>query len=214
MLCICNCFVISAVKGCLYSKEACPVSGMDVVKLIRALCMGGKDMSYRYRWVILGVAWMAYIVMYMQRFSIPPLSPFIKGDFHLTSTQVGMLMSANAIGYVVMQMPSGWLVDRIGVRWMLGIGEISAGILILGMFFVTSYNASLVILLLAGLGCGCLLTATTKAIMVWFPVRERATAMGLVEADIVKHRRDNRRYHSANTCPHSGLAPGLCHHWG
>ena len=88
-------------------------------------------------------------------------------------------MSANAIGYVVMQMPSGWLVDRIGVRWMLGIGEISAGILILGMFFVTSYDASMVILLLAGLGCGCLLTATTKAIMVWFPVKERATAMGL-----------------------------------
>lgn len=88
-------------------------------------------------------------------------------------------MSANAIGYVIMQIPSGWLVDRIGVGWILGIGEISAGALILGMFFVTSYNASLVILLLAGLGCGCLLTATTKAIMVWFPVTERATAMGL-----------------------------------
>lgn len=134
---------------------------------------------YRYRWIILAVAWLAYIVMYMQRFAIPPLSPFIKEEFHLTSAQVGMLMGASALGYTSMQFPAGWFVDLIGVRWMLLIGEVSAGSLISLMFFTPSYSVSLVILLLAGLGCGCLLTATTKAIMLWFPVTERATAMGL-----------------------------------
>ena len=138
-----------------------------------------RDQVYSYRWVILIVTWLAYLVMYLQRFAIPPLSPFIKEEFLLSGTQVGMLMAANALGYAAMQMPAGWLVDRIGVRWMLLIGEVFAGVMVFCMFFTPSYRVSLVLLGLEGLGCGCLLTSTSKAIMVWFPVRERATAMGL-----------------------------------
>ena len=134
---------------------------------------------YKYRWMILAIAWIAYFVMYLQRFAIPPLSPFIQEDFMLTRTQVGFLMSVNGLGYVIMQMPGGWLVDRIGVAKMLLIGEVFTGIMMTGMCFTPSYKVSLILLGLGGLGCGCLLTATSKAIMLWFPIQERGTAMGL-----------------------------------
>ena len=71
-----------------------------------------------YRWVILGVGWLAYLVAFLQRLSIGPLAPFIKEDLSLTNAQIGWLMSAAAIGYMLTLIPAGWLVDRIGVRRM------------------------------------------------------------------------------------------------
>ncbi len=39
-------------------------------------------------------------------------------------------------------------------------------------------------MILAGAGAGCILPSTTKAILVWFPVRERATVMGLKQTGV------------------------------
>ena len=50
----------------------------------------------RYRWIILGVCWLAYIVAFLQRLSIGPLAPFLKEDLVLTNAQIGSLVSAAA----------------------------------------------------------------------------------------------------------------------
>ncbi len=140
--------------------------------------------SFRYRWVILGVCWLAYIVAFMQRLSVGPLAPFLKEDLDLTSAQVGLFMSAAAFGYMLTLIPSGWLVDRIGVRWLLLIGELFGGIFIVSMFTVTSFTQGLIFMALAGMGMGCLMPSTTKAVLVWFPAKERATAMGLKQTAV------------------------------
>jgi len=128
--------------------------------------------------MILGVCWLAYMVAFLQRLSIGPLAPFIKEDLSLTNAQIGLLMSAAAFGYMLTLVPAGWLVDRIGVRWMLLIGEIIGGIFVGSMFTVTTFTQGLVLMALAGAGMGCLMPSTTKAILIWFPAKERATAMG------------------------------------
>jgi ACS family D-galactonate transporter-like MFS transporter len=63
----------------------------------------------RYRWAILGIAWLSYLAVYMVRVSLPPLSPFIIEELSLSKTEVGFLVSAGAIGYSVFQLPAGWL---------------------------------------------------------------------------------------------------------
>jgi len=143
-----------------------------------------RETAYRYRWVIMGVLWTAYIVVYAYRLSIGPLAPFIKEDLYLTSTQVGSIMSAAAFGYMVGMFPAGWASDRIGVRWILAFGELVGGISMLAMFLAPSYSSSLVIMAIAGFGGGCLMPATTKGVMVWFPVNERATVMGLKQTSV------------------------------
>jgi len=52
------------------------------------------------------------------------------------------------------------------------------------MFLVPSYESALVIMAMSGLGCGCLMPSTTKGVMVWFPVKERATVMGLKQTGV------------------------------
>ncbi len=141
-------------------------------------------LSFRYRWVILVVCWLAYIVAFMQRLSIGPLAPFLKEGLGLTSAQVGLFMSASAFGYMLTLVPAGWLVDRIGVRWLLLVGEVVGGIFIACMFTVTTFAQGLVFMALAGAGMGCLMPSTTKAVLDWFPVKERATAMGVKQTAV------------------------------
>ncbi|MFC2066365.1 MFS transporter [Chloroflexota bacterium] len=143
-----------------------------------------KELTYSYRWVIIGVLFTAYIVIFMHRLGIGPLAPFIKEQLDLTYVQVGSLMSAASFGYALSIIPAGWAVDRIGIRRLLLIGELVGGIFMLGMFFASSYEAALVIMVMSGIGCGCLMPVTTKGVIVWFPIKERATAMGLKQTGI------------------------------
>jgi sugar phosphate permease len=143
-----------------------------------------KETTYKYRWVIMGALWIAYLVVFMHRLSIGPLAPFLKEEMGLTSTQVGSLMSAAAFGYMLSIMPGGWAVDRIGVRPLLLIGEVVGGIFILGMFLAPSYEVALAIMAMSGFGCGCLMPSTTKGVMVWFPVTERAIVMGFKQTAV------------------------------
>ena len=120
-----------------------------------------RELTYKYRWVIIGVLFTAYIVIFMHRLGIGPLAPFIKEEMGLTYIQVGALTSAAALGYTLSIIPAGWAADRIGVRQLLLIGELVGGVFMLGMFLATSYEAALVLLVLSGIGCGCLLPLTT-----------------------------------------------------
>ncbi len=136
-------------------------------------------MPSKYRWVIIGVLFTAYIASFMQRFSIGPLAPFLKQEMGLTSTQVGVLMSAAIFGYMLSTFPAGWWVDRIGVRRIMVGGEALGGVFMLAMFVVPSFEAAIVVMTISGFGCGCIFPSTSKGVIVWFPVKERAMAMGI-----------------------------------
>jgi ACS family hexuronate transporter-like MFS transporter len=143
-----------------------------------------EETADRYRWVILGVLWVTYIVVFLNRLSVGPLAPFFKDDLGITSTKVGLVMSAAAFGYMLSMFPIGWVVDRIGGRLPMVAGELIAGACMLGLFLVTSYTGLLMLMFVTGLGCGFLLPATSQGVIVWFPLRERATVMGLKQTAV------------------------------
>ncbi|MGV8074572.1 MAG: MFS transporter [Syntrophobacteraceae bacterium] len=132
-----------------------------------------------YRWAILGICWLGYVIALMQRLSIGPLAPYIKEGLNLSHSQVGMLTSAILFGYLLAMVPAGLIVDRVNERYVLTISEIIGGVFICCIFFVPDFILTLVFLCLCGFGLGAILPATTKAILTWFPERERATAMGI-----------------------------------
>jgi ACS family hexuronate transporter-like MFS transporter len=137
-----------------------------------------------YRWVILGVLWITYIVVFLNRLSVGPLAPFFKEDLGIASTQVGLVMSAAGFGYMLSIFPIGWVVDRIGARWPIVTGELIAGTCMIALFFAPSYTWLLILMFGTGLGCGFLLPSTTQGVVAWFPLRERATVMGLKQSAV------------------------------
>ena len=143
-----------------------------------------KEIVYKYRWVILGVVWLGYTSLWIQRLCIPPLAPFLREELYFTHTQIGLLMSTVALGALVIQLPSGWLVDRFGVRPMLLICQVVGGICLLGMSRINSSTSAIIFMFLVGLWCGGLTPVTTKGVMDWFPLKERATIMGLKQTGV------------------------------
>jgi sugar phosphate permease len=137
-----------------------------------------------YRFVILGTVWASYLIVYLSRLSVGPLAPFLKEAFDLSSAEVGSLMSATAVTYAPAMIAAGLLVDRVGVKRVLVPGTLVAGLCVGLLFVAPSYPVLLALLALSGIGCGCIYPSAVKALVTWFPPRERATAIGLNQSAI------------------------------
>lgn len=138
----------------------------------------------RYRFVTLGVVWSAYLVVFLSRLCVGPLAPYLKSAFDLNNAQIGGLTSATAVAYAPTLIFAGWLVDRIGVRRALLIGTVITGVCIGAVALAPSYGTMLLLLGASGLGCGFIYPTAVKAIMLWFPARERATAVGVNQSAV------------------------------
>jgi MFS transporter, ACS family, aldohexuronate transporter len=139
---------------------------------------------HKYRFVILGCVWASYLIVYLTRLSLGPLAPFLKDAFSLDNAQIGTLTSATAITYAPAMIFAGVLADHIGVRKVIVAGLLLAGVCIALLFVVPSYPLLLVLLAVSGFGCGAVYPCAVKAIMLWFPLRERATALGFNQSAI------------------------------
>lgn len=134
-----------------------------------------------YRWVVLAATAMAHAAVVMAGLALAPLAPFLLGDLVSSRTELGMMVSALLAGAAVGSTPGGWLADR-SIRWTLLGGQVLLGVMMLGVSRVSSFQASLVLLFLGGLGFGAIIPTVARAVAFWFPAQERAMALGIVMA--------------------------------
>ncbi len=143
-----------------------------------------KEYSNSYRWVILFVCWMAFCVAYMSRLGLGPLAPFMKSDLALTKAQFGFYVSCAGAGFVCTLLPAGWLTDKLGVRRVLSGGMVLGGIVLISMFFTTTFAWSLFVMFLVGLSLGLVTPGTGTGVVLWFPAKERGMAMGIKQTSL------------------------------
>ena len=143
-----------------------------------------KSKLLQYRWIILGITWTSTLTVYVMRFGVGPLAPFLKEALNLTNARVGSLVSATAIFHGPTLIIAGWLTDCFGVRRILVIGTGIVSFCLFTLFFAPSYYSMLIVLMLSGLGTGCIFPSSVKAIMMWFSYKERATVLGLNQTAI------------------------------
>ncbi|WP_411738511.1 MFS transporter [Peribacillus sp. S4] len=125
------------------------------------------------------IAWMAYLLSFIDRLSWPPIMPLASKDLAINSTQAGGLMTAFYIGYVITQFPGGLLVDRYGYRKVLLTSFLAMGSFTLFTGFAHSYEQAFLVRVLVGIGSGAIFSSSVSAIFDWFPENRRGTAMGL-----------------------------------
>jgi ACS family hexuronate transporter-like MFS transporter len=134
------------------------------------------------RWRVATLVCAAIAISYLDRQSLPVAVAAIQRDIPLTNTQFGALTSIFLLAYALMYAGGGALIDRWGTR---------RGFLLIMIFWslaCASQGAATGFLMLAasrfllGAGEGGGFPAATKVIAEWFPVSERSSAMGLINA--------------------------------
>ena len=137
-----------------------------------------------YQWIILSILWFSHIVYFLNYLTVGTLAPLIQPELGLSSAQIGFLCSAITIGSMATQIPAGVLCDLIGVKWVMSLGLVVMGGASISMSWVHSYTGAFLVLMLLGLGIGCIQAPASKAIMTWFSSKGRATAMGIKQTGI------------------------------
>jgi MFS transporter, ACS family, aldohexuronate transporter len=134
------------------------------------------------RWRIAILVSVAIAISYLDRQTLPVAIKAIEQDIPISNEQFSFLQSSFLIAYAVMYAGGGKLMDVFGTRagflaimliWSLACAShgLAASV---GMLAVSR--------LLLGMGEGGGFPAATRAVAEWFPVHERSTAMGIINA--------------------------------
>jgi predicted MFS family arabinose efflux permease len=108
--------------------------------------------------------------------------PLIRKDLGLSFTQAGSLAAASTIVYAFMQIPSGYLADRVGAKRLFLIGLIGTNLLAFSFAQLHHYWMILANQALSGCFRSLLFAPGLLLISALFPSQRRATAMGLYVA--------------------------------
>ncbi len=65
---------------------------------------------------------LSVLINYIDRSNLSIAAPLIKDELGLSAWQLGKLLSAFFWTYALMQIPAGWLVDRLDVKWVFAAG--------------------------------------------------------------------------------------------
>jgi MFS transporter, ACS family, glucarate transporter len=132
--------------------------------------------------VVLGLLCVMYFITYLDRVNVSSAAAGFAKDFGLDRTEIGVVFSAFAYPYLVIQIIGGWITDRIGARRTL----IACGITWAGATVLTGlaggFASMLAARILLGIGEGATFPAATAAMARWVPKSRRGYAQGLTHA--------------------------------
>ncbi|WP_347557918.1 MFS transporter [Robbsia sp. KACC 23696] len=133
----------------------------------------------RFRWVVIGLVFVIYTIAAADRANIGVALPFIRKEFAMSNTEAGALLSLFLLAYALAQLPSGFIIGRLGVRrifsWSMILTSIFTGMI------GTSASIFALKLFRFGLGLaeGPLPIGISATINNWFPPQEKGTAAGI-----------------------------------
>lgn len=142
------------------------------------------EKNTRFRWLILSMIFLVYMIAGADRANIGVVVPFIKESFNLTNTDIGAMTSLFYVGYAIIQIPAGFFFGKYGVRKLFSVSIIltSLATLIIGM--ATSVFHLKAARLLLGFAEGPLNIGIVTTINRWFPPQEKGIATGIFMSSI------------------------------
>ena len=135
-----------------------------------------------YRWTILTMLFIAMVINYVDRAALSIAMPFITQEYHLTPSEKGMIFSSFFIGYALFCFVGGYLADRYGPKRVLTVAMSGWSILCGLTALAFNFWSLLIVRALFGVGEGPVSTTANKTVNSWFPIKERARAIGINQA--------------------------------
>lgn len=133
----------------------------------------------RLRWTAFAIVCLAYMLSFFHRFAPAAISSDLQLTFHASAAELGGLAATYFYVYMVMQIPTGILVDTMGPRRVVAIGGVVGGIGSLLFGLADTLAVASVGRLLIGLGVSVTFISMLKLNSAWFHDRHFATMTGV-----------------------------------
>jgi len=134
------------------------------------------------RWVILGVAVVAFMQTHLHRLGFAPLIPTFVADLGLSYAAAGAIQTAYFWTYTLAQIPIGMVADRWGSRRVMLVCMAILGAGAVAFAASGSFLESIAARLLVGLGAAAVWVPSMRLVTEWFPAVERGRATGFLSA--------------------------------
>jgi MFS family permease len=119
-------------------------------------------------------------INYIDRGALPTAGPLIKHDLGLSQSEFGILSSAFFYMYAPIQIPVGWLAERLGAHIVLAAGIIIWALATMLMGFAAGFWSIFALRLLLGLGESAGFPCVSKLLACVVPLESLGKANGLV----------------------------------
>jgi ACS family glucarate transporter-like MFS transporter len=137
-----------------------------------------KPTRVRYSVIFFAIA--VAVITYADRVFLSNAKPLLQKDLGLTDDDMSRAFSAFFFAYALLEIPAGWLGDRIGPRKALTRVVLLWSVFIALTGRVWSATSLFVVQLMFGAGeAGCF-PNVTRAFANWLPAKDRARAQGAV----------------------------------
>jgi len=147
----------------------------------RTLIMISVQGNSRYRWYILLLAMMTYgSIAGSARLCMPVLFPEISIELGLSMVAIGAIWGMDPLAGVFLALPGGLLADRFGVKRMLTVVCILAGVFGALRGFSVDFLSMAAFMFLFGLMAAVTPSIVPKVTAVWFAGRRLGLANGLL----------------------------------
>ncbi|MBQ5963807.1 MFS transporter [Massilia sp. ZL223] len=119
------------------------------------------------------------VINYLDRATLAVANEYIRADLDLSLGQMGLLLSAFSWSYALCQLPVGALVDKIGPRWLLGMGLVLWSLAQAAGGLVSTFGWFVLARIVLGIGEAPQFPAAARVVSNWFPLRARGTPTGV-----------------------------------
>lgn len=134
------------------------------------------------RWRVALLISGAIAISYLDRQTLPVAVQAISKDIPLSNVQFSALQSAFLFAYALMYAGGGKLVDILGTHRGFAVIMLFWSLACASHALATGFLTLAASRFFLGMGEGGGFPAATRAVAEWFPTRERATAMGIINA--------------------------------
>lgn len=137
------------------------------------------------RWQTLWMMFAIQVVGSLTFLTLTVLTPFLKSDFGVSTTDIGILVTLLYAGYFSSVTTGGIVTDYAGERFALAVGVSLIGAIAFLLSVLPTFWAVAAGAYVIGLGYGTVPSGTNKGIFDWFPTDQRTIGISIKQTGVM-----------------------------
>jgi MFS family permease len=124
----------------------------------------------------------SFLINYIDRGNLGVAAPLLKGDLHISGSQLGLVLAAFFWTYTGLQFVVGWAVDRLEANRVLAIGFLLWSIATVATGLVAGFAGLLIVRMVLGVGESVAVPCYSKILARHLPEHHRGFASAVIGA--------------------------------